>query len=572
MSQTSTSKSQRQPWYAWVLLFLLLALTAWGTRYWMSPTFGLYEDDLTFIPGAIEADFGDVLSMVAGYFSTLAEQGRPFMWSWVVLFGHLGWHLGGLQGMYIIGYSIWLINIILFVLLLKRIQGSFLFCVFGGLAYVLFPADTNQAFLFNAFGLQTAIIFFIVALHIYLSKGKLRWLAYFFLILVMLNYETPFWLFLAAPLLTRANGRDLKKRLLANTLLVTFIFLTIYLFRLAAGESRAASLGFPEMILIPIKHMAIGPFVGLGAYFLRPFQVLRNIDFGMASALLLASGIFFGFLYWVARGSEGSEKELLPVTKGWWADLTDETRRELRIFLAGLVMLILAYPLTVILRPYAISGRETRVHLASVVGASLIFASTGMVIFRALMKKGFRAAFLILLSLIFGFNFAFGFLIQRDYKKAWTLQKNFWQNVIPLIEDVREGTIVLVEPSGLEDTLYINANTWNVPRILPQMFVFPNTWEEIPRVFRMIAGWENTLVRIPGFYTLDGTNVFAFNRNFGDFRQTNTIFISTSSGEFRRRLDPLPLDGEAEVKPVGEEILDTFPTRPLYHLLIEDNE
>ena len=174
MGRKSPENSKRQPWYVWILLILFLAGTAWGTRYWLSPSFGLYEDDLTFIPSAIESDFNGVVDMISGYFSTLAQQGRPLMWSWVALHAHLGWNLGGLQGMYFIAFAIWFVNILLFVLYLRRIQGSFLFCVVGGLAYVVFSADTTQAFLFNAFGLQTAITFLLIALHIYLNKGELR--------------------------------------------------------------------------------------------------------------------------------------------------------------------------------------------------------------------------------------------------------------------------------------------------------------------------------------------------------------------------------------------------------------
>ena len=77
MERSTSIKENRQSWVAWLLLFLLLALTAWGARYWLSPSFGLYEDDLTFIPSAIEADLEGVLEMISGYFSTLAEQGRP---------------------------------------------------------------------------------------------------------------------------------------------------------------------------------------------------------------------------------------------------------------------------------------------------------------------------------------------------------------------------------------------------------------------------------------------------------------------------------------------------------------
>jgi hypothetical protein len=570
MGRKSIKSPKYQPWLAWVLLIVLLAISAWCTRYWMSSNFGLYEDDLTFIPGAIESDFKGVLSMVSGYFSTLAEQGRPFMWSGVVLFSHLGWRLGGMQGMYFLGFTIWLINIFLFFVLLRRIHGDYVFVAIGALAYVVFSADTNQAFLFNAYGLQTAITFLLIGLHLYISQGKLRWMAYLFLILVMLTYETPFWLFLAVPLLTKANAGALKKKLLVNSLLVAFIFFAIYLLRLAAGESRAASLGFPEMIFTPIKHMLIGPAVGLGAYFLRPFQVLRNLDLRLGVGLLLAIGVYFGLLFGVAHKREQSENRLLPIKKGWWADLTDDTRRELQILFAGLVMLIMAYPLTVILRAYAISGRETRVHLAAVVGAALILASIFSLVFRAFKKKGLRIALLMFFSLVFGFNFAFGFLIQQDYKRAWSLQKNFWQSLLPLIQDVSDGTLVLVDHSGLERTLYIDANTWAVPRILPQMVDFPGTWEEVPKVFRLVPGWEETIIQLPGYFTLDGQVVVAFERRFGDFLQSNTIIISTTEGKFSRLRTVDILDEKIALKPPGEGRLESYERSPLHHLLLEE--
>ena len=571
MESKSKEKGQQQPWYVWVLFFLLLAAAAWGTRYWLSPTFGLYEDDLTFIPSAIEADFMGVLEMISGYFSTLAEQGRPLMWSWVVLFAHLGWGIAGLQGMYILGFTVWLFNILLFVLLLRRIQGRFLFCVMGGLAYVVFSADTTQAFLFNAFGLQPAITFLLLALHLYLIKGRLRWLAYPVLILVMLNYETPFLLFIAAPLLTTLNGRALKKQLLTNTLLVLLIFFAIYQLRLAAGDPRASSLGFPEMILTPIRHMAIGPFVGLGAYFLRPLQVLRNITPEQGLAGAAASAVFFFALLWARPEGEEPGVKLLPFRKGWWTDLQPEARREVRLLIAGILMLITAYPLTVILRPYAISGRATRVHLAAVVGASLILASFASLIFHSLVKQGWRILFLGLLALVLGLNFAYGFVVQHDYQRAWRLQKEFWADLIPLIQDVQEGMAILVEPAAFQDVLHIGANTWNLPRVLPQLYHFPEEWEPPPRVFRLIDGWQNNIVRISGYFTLDGSNVYASNRNFGDFIQKQTIFISGTEDGLARRVEPLPLSGLRDVKPIGEPVLNGFPTRPLHDLLIGED-
>ncbi len=568
MTDDTGGKENKTSVYAMVLLLVFLAVMAWSARYWLSPGFGLYEDDLTFIPGAIEADFGEIMTTISGYFSSLAQQGRPLMWSWVVLLSHLGWHLAGLQGMYILAYCVWLTNIVLFVLLLRRLHPSFFFCVVGGFAYVLFSADTNQAFLFNAFGLQSAITFLLIALHIYLASEKFRWVSYVFLILVILNYETPYLLFIAAPLLTEHKGQLLKKRILENTLLVGGLFLLVFFLRYLSGEARVATMGLSEMILTPIRHMAIGPFVGLGIYFLRPILVLQRLTPGLTLAALLSGVLIFAVLFWVLRSFHLQSFDLFPINKQWWGRLPEENKRLLRIILAGIVMLIVAYPLTIILRPYAISGRETRVHLASVVGTSLIMAGGITLITSALSGKGIRLAFLGLVSLILGFNFAFGFIIQQAYERAWTLQKSFWRELLPLIDDVGDGSAVLVEPSGLEDVLYIDANTWVVPRMLPRFFVFPEDWERIPSVFRLAKFWEENIVRIPGYFTIDGTNSFAHLIAFGDYEHEKSIYITSEGGTLMRQPEMIFQEETIYLKPIGPGVLSTLETRILYDLMI----
>jgi hypothetical protein len=571
VTENTTSEENQRSNLALVLLVVFLALMAWSTRYWLSSGFGLYEDDLTFIPGAIEADFGSIIHMISGYFSSLAQQGRPLMWSWVVLFSHLGWQLAGLQGMYILAYCVWLTNIVLFVLLLQKINNCFFFFVVGGLAYVLFSADTNQAFLFNAFGLQSAITFLLIALYIYLANDKFRWVSYLFLLLVILNYETPYLLFIAAPLLTAYTGKLLKKRLMENSLVLMSLFLLVFLLRYLSGEARVATLGLSEMITTPIKHMAIGPFVGFGTYFLRPLLVLQRLTPGLALSSMLSAGFIFAVIYWVIQSKNLTGFALFPISKQWWSGLVEPAKRELRIILAGIVMLIAAYPLTIILRPYAISGRETRVHLASVVGASLIMASGITLITRSLTGKRIRVAFLVLVSLVFGFNFAFGFIIQEAYQRAWVLQKTFWRELLPLIDDVEDGSAVLVEPSGLEDVLYIDANTWNVPRVLPQLFVFAEDRESPPRAFRLAHAWKSNLIRMPGYFTLDGNNTIAPSSTYGEYEHEKSIYITSVTGEFIRQRELVFQEETIYLKPVGPGVLSTLETRILYDLMILGN-
>ena len=551
-----------------LILFLLLAVLAWFTRFYLSSGFGLYEDDLTFIPAAIETDFAGIMSMISGYFSSLSQQGRPFMWSWVVLLSHLGWRLGGLQGMYVIAYLVWMMNITLFVLLLNKSNPDIFFVAIGGIAYVVFSADTNQAFLFNAFGLQTALTFLLFSLHFYLSNPKFRWFSYILLGIVILTYETPYWLFLAAPLLTQLKRKDLLHRIIENTLILTVIFFIVYYLRYISGESRVAGLGFPEMIITPIEHMAIGPFVGLGIYVLRPLLVFQRFSRLLGISALIGSSVIFIFLFWLQSTEKVSSiKEKL--VSGWRrTNILSKINREMRLAFAGLIMLVFAYPLTILLRAYAISGRETRVHLAAVVGVSLIIACVVTSIYRILVKRSLRLLLVAFISILFGLNFAFGFLIQQDYVRAWDLQKDFWRELLPLIPDLEDRTIVLVEPSGIEDVLYINANTWVLPRMLTHFYHFPDEWERTPSVFRLVESWEENIIRVPGYFSLDGSNVFAHLMAFGDYAYSNSIYITIEDGQLMRHTQ-MELDDEIiNLKPIGKNILSTLETEMLYDIMV----
>jgi hypothetical protein len=548
--------------------FGFLAILAWSTRYWLSPGFGLYEDDLTFIPDVIESTFAENMQAIRSQLSTMGHQGRPLMWSWVLLFSYLGWQLAGLQGMYIIAYLIWLTNIILFVLLLRKLHPSIMFVLIGGLVYVLFSADTNQAFLFNAFGLQPAITFLLISLHLYLINNKFHWLAYIILLLVLINYETPYWLFLGAPLLRQETGKPLIKNLLINTLIMSVIFFGIYWVRQTAGDTRVAALNIQDMVMTPLRHMLIGPAVSLGSYFLRPWLVLRALTPGLVAAALLSTVAIFGLVYWLMGMEKVSFGLKVPDQKGWWAGLAPEVRRELRLFLAGMVMLVFAYPLTIILRPYAISGRETRVHFAGVVGVALLAASLTIVVYRALQHKKARLILVGLMSLILGMNFAFGFVIQRAYVRSWDLQKQFWQALIPLVSDAVDGTAILVNPSGMEDVRYIDANTWVLPRLLDSFYHFPENWKRAPIVFRLVESWETNIIRLPGYFTFDGSNSYAHMVAFGDFEQRLAIYISTENGTLERQHTLTIMDEVVHLMPIGPDVFSTFETTTLYQLMV----
>jgi hypothetical protein len=86
-----------------VLDLLFLALLFWIARYWHSAHFGLYEDDLTIIPDAFARSISSLSQYIFIYISHLYGHARPLSDSFIYLFSWVGWHLGGLFSVYMIG-------------------------------------------------------------------------------------------------------------------------------------------------------------------------------------------------------------------------------------------------------------------------------------------------------------------------------------------------------------------------------------------------------------------------------------------------------------------------------------
>jgi hypothetical protein len=168
-------------------------------------------------------------------------------------------------------------------------------------------------------------------------------------------------------------------------------------------------------------------------------------------------------------------------------------------------------------------------------------------------------------------NFAFGFVIQKAYVRAWDLQKEFWQTLIPMISDSVDGTAILVEPSGIEDVLYIDANTWVVPRILDRLYIFPNEWEQTPAAYRLVPFWEDSIVREPHYFTIDYKNSFVPMKTFEEIDQSLAIYITTSDGKMERQTTMNINDEIITLKSIGPDIFSTLETTTLYDLMILDD-
>jgi hypothetical protein len=536
-----------------VLPCLCLVVVFWVVRYWHSSDFGLYEDDYSHLPAAASMSTGEVAAFALGpqRLLSLQGQGHPLHYTFIYVLTNLGWRAGGLNGLYLIGFAVESLNICLLFWLMRRIHGPALAaCV--SLAYVLYSADTTQAYLTFALGLQPSITFFLLAGHAYFSRRL--WLAYPTASLMLLTYETTYTAFFAFPLLAGLPGRRWSKDIASHFSILALILVATSLWRMSVGDDRLSGLGIGDALTTPLLHMLQGPPVSLGTYLYRPIQSLQAMNAEVALVALLASGAFALAAWRLSLGAPSSISVFLTQIRPGDGmarrlriairSVPPELGKLLRIGLAGLITLVLAYPLTFTVRAYAISGRDTRVHAAGAIGAAMLVGTLILIILwigEAIHRRGLViAALAVWLGLLAGY----GMVLQSDYVHAWEYQKAFWSELVPLLPDVTDGTVVLVEPNGLKDTRQIAANHWSLPIVLEQLYKFPEAWDAPPRVYRMKADWTTKALEVPGVVVVDEYATHAPADTARTANSGNVIRIETSGGRLTRVTEVVSPSGQ----------------------------
>jgi len=549
-----------------ILVIAALVFLAFAGRYFRFLQFGLYEDDLTIIPKAMQMSFGDLFAFIWNYIIHLYGHARPLSDSMIFLFSNLGWRLGGFSGPYIIGFMVVAANSVLFYLMLRKVQPGF-FAISGALAYIFFSADTTQAFLTHSLGLQPSLTLLLLGFHAYIC-GK-KWLAYSLVFIILFSYETPFLVFMGAPFLILPLNTKSLATIIRHGFILALMLVVVIVLRSAIGEGRVADLSPIEMIKIPIIHMLQGPLVSLGTYGYRLLQTFQSFSLEILLVIVCVFPIIYLLLIYGQEQNQNNSQRISDPEKPFWKFMLDRIDAQKNMLVAGFVMLVCAYPLTYTVRAYAISGRDTRVHAAAVIGASFLVACCCTVAWGAARRYGKTRLLIILLSGYFAGMCGYGFVIQKDYVNAWIYQQEFWNQIIQLAPDIQDSTVILVEPSGLKNPRQIDANTWNLPRIYDQLFQFPSSWKNPPRVYRLTDNWEDNLVSEDRRFQLNVLTTVAPPSLYGEFTPLDVIFIHSSGDKLTRRTEPLPVgDSQYELKPVGEPILDQFQRKFLSRFML----
>jgi hypothetical protein len=171
------------------------------------------------------------------------------------------------------------------------------------------------------------------------------------------------------------------------------------------------------------------------------------------------------------------------------------------------------------------------------------------------------------LALLIGF----GQVIQEDYQAGWINQQRFWSRLITQIPDVRDGTVVLVEPGPLGDVAQIGANTWNLSSVLEQLYVFPEEWKTDPRIIRLQPAWREHILAGEGPLNLYWESVLSSTSVWGEIEGKDVILFLDEGGELVRQSGPMDIAGQmTSLMTTDERGEPPYPHRLFYDLLVTE--
>jgi hypothetical protein len=588
--------------YDKVKSFIVLAMTIWIGRFWNFASFGLYEDDYYRIPRAMGMSGSELGNSILSFFWS-ENQGRPLHPIFIYLFSFLGSKLGGLHAIHLLGYTIVTLNSFLFYILLRQLSTQPIFAITGALTFCLFPANTAQPFLTHTLGLQPSLMFLLIAFYCYLAKRKK--LSYFIIVGSLLCYETVFLVFLAAPLLQKKWNSRLIQELFRHALVLGGMLVCMVIIRKISGESRVASINLlsDEIPRRMLSQMFVGSTMAMQTFVSRFFETLFDLK-GLNKKLLVLLFLYFVGLVWVLSSlkfkisNNAFSRTILVKSRIFCLRIPLFLKNFVKLALLGLIMLVLAYPLTFAFQFNAQSGAGAgSLHLAATVGASILCACLCSAILFVAHTYGQKLLPTVGLSAYFALLVGFGLITQQDYVKGWEYQQAFWTDAIALCPDVTDGTVILLEPTGLRRTREIDSQSWSIPLVFNQIYKFPDDWKILPRVYRLKPDWQEKIILgeenvfdlnsstrwMPsfiidgqGFPSLYWKEKIVSEKNLivkTTVASTNVILLETKDGQLTRKTEPLII-GEREfpLKEKSASRLPPFDKGSLYDYLIRASD
>jgi hypothetical protein len=522
----------------------LSAALVWTAQFHHLGDFGLYEDDYWFISEAM----GKNASYLAARFQTAftrLPQGRPFGFFLPDLFSFVGDKLGGLTGIYLLGFAIVTLNTFVCYRLLRS-RAPLAPAAVGAAVFCLFPADTTKILLTHDFQLQPSLTFALLSALAYVRGHKV--LAYVVGAGALLSYESGFLALFALPLFAHRWDRRTPRELLRHGAILIGMIALAVLARFVVGESRATSSAGSVAEIIPplIGSLVLGPLRSIAGMAYGPIKAIPTFD---AETIVAAAAalVTFAALLWRTRVGTSTSDRTIP----------------LQIGAAGAAMVVVGYALAFThYPPNALVGRGTSVHLGATLGMAVLAAGVSWWMLSAWPRvaTGLLAGYI---ALAVGYYVT----IERDFMRSWQLQRTFWQQVVACCSDLRDGTVLLYTLSSAEEPTFIFANSWADPLVLGETFAFPGSWSLPPRLFS-VTEWQNR-VRVGADGQLEWWVPGAsWDEHWEPLPQGNVIVLTRSAdGSLARQTGAVAVAGQQlQLKDPGAA--SSWPPAQLYRPLL----
>jgi hypothetical protein len=548
-----------------IKIVLVFAIITWVAHFWYFREFGLYEDDYAFIGGPMNMNFSE-FSAFFKHMNLSFFQGRIVGVDILLLSAYFVGHWGGLSAIYVVAYLLALTNNLLFLIFLKHIWNKVFFVVCGSLAFILFPADNTRAFLTHIHILPS-ITFLLLAFISYFNKKKI--LSYPLIAASFMSYETCFLLFLTAPFFVDNSRSKLGKEFIKHTFILAILFLSIVAIRKLTGESRIQDLDTITALLASIRQTFIGPFVCIGTFFYRPWQVLKSLQ-GERVIFVFSAFIMLYWLFiqlWKYQSRKLPEVERVVHVSSLAPLLTIK-----KLSLLGTALLFLSYPLIFTTPATLIDGRASRVHTASAIGASILWGILCYLIVNFANSYRQKKLIFSLLAGYFSLLIGFGLIVQQHNQLSWKYQQAFWKDIIELVPDLSDGQVILVNSPNLAWGSQLNPFDWSMPSVLSQIYRFPPQWKTVPKLYKLNSDWQNKILSNGKVELNNNNGLLFFYYPWESPRSVKTseiILLQEKNGKLTRQTEPLLLNNQKiSFKPLMKSTLNSFEKGYLYNYLI----
>lgn len=495
-------------------IFLLFCALTWVAFYFKMSKFGLYEDDYWFVGIPATLSFQELILFLKDMLFDLERGQGRFIGSFLPnLLAFITFNIGGLIFTYFFGVLLVGLNAYLVARLLNFRFNKFI-SVTAGIIFIMFPGDTTKALLVHIYQLQLSVFFILMAFNFYLKHKKI--LAYIFALFCLWTYESPFLPFVFAPLLLDLEWKKstIIEFLKHNAVLAAFIF-GMFVFRKFTGEERVSELVMSDFIIKTAAAFIIGPTFSLFSFINALYESVMHISttypFIIVAGLLL-TGIYLSIP--MPRFNRNTQ-QYTSQNKNFHIqiNISREVDASIKLLLTSLLMLIIAYAFSIThFPPTDLAGRGTSVHLGATIGTSLFVAALVNLIVYGLQNVSYRrfvySIMIILLSIISGY----GVIIQNDFVQSWENQQDFWADVLEKAPDINENTHILVKADTLHETEFVYTYSWALPMVLNQIYDYPESWDDYPRLTVLDLHMEKSLTGSPdGELYFEPTYPFLYN-------------------------------------------------------------